>query len=82
MVKPYVIGIAGPIGAGKSTLCESFTTHRNVTFINMDNFYKDIHDVPMYKGVRNFGSPRSINFTLLKQVLIELRSGNETNVPV
>src|SRR3954469_3672918 len=43
-VPAQVIVVAGPSGAGKSVLCRRLCAERGLTWVNLDDFYKDGDD--------------------------------------
>ena len=65
MDKPYVIGITGGSGSGKTSLIKSLRSkfeNENVSFLSQDDYYipreKQIYDE---EGVQNFDLPTSID---------------------
>ena len=64
MAKPYVVGITGGSGSGKTTfvaqLAERLGTH--ATVISQDDYYRPLEEVPRdAEGVHNFDLPDSID---------------------
>ena len=79
MSKPYIIGIAGGSGAGKTLflkLLQAYFNEENVSVISQDNYYRPAHDqVRDENGVINFDLPEGIDHeAFLKD--IEMLYGN------
>src|SRR3989339_308890 len=50
-MNPYFIAVAGPSGAGKSLFCRILQSqYSNVSRLKLDDFFKDLKDVPMIDG--------------------------------
>ncbi|EPR74311.1 Uridine kinase [Winogradskyella psychrotolerans RS-3] len=81
-----IIGIAGGTGCGKTTVVNTILKELpegEVGVISQDSYYKDTSHLSFEERVKiNFDHPRSIDFELLEQHLIELRAGNSINQPV
>ncbi|MBU6155008.1 MAG: uridine kinase, partial [Bdellovibrionales bacterium] len=84
--KPYILGIAGGSGSGKTYFARALTDALgpgNSTLIYQDNFYIDqSHRFDHDGGSVNFDHPESLDFALLAQCLSELRAGKSTHIPV
>ncbi len=61
--KPYVIGIAGPSGAGKTYLAEHLARElKDVTLVPIDAYYPDLSHLPMAERERlNFDDPNLLD---------------------
>lgn len=84
MHKPFLIGVAGGTGSGKSTvvakLKEVFIP--KVISISHDNYYRDQSDKPMSERIlTNYDHPLSLETKLLVQHLGELIEGKTTSIP-
>ena len=81
-----IIGIAGGTGCGKTTVVNTILQELpegQVGVISQDSYYKDTTHLSFEERVKiNFDHPRSIDFDLLKEHLLELKKGNAINQPV
>ncbi|MCB7479784.1 uridine kinase [Christiangramia sediminis] len=81
-----IIGIAGGTGSGKTTVVNQITEelkHEEVDVISQDSYYQDTSHLSFEDRKKiNFDHPKSIDFELLAEHLIELRSGNNIQQPV
>lgn len=83
---PYIIGIAGASGSGKSYIAKLIALAikkrfpnsycNEITILSQDNYYKGGNNDT------NYDIPESIDFSLLKQHLQELINGKEIDCPV
>ncbi|MFC5370565.1 uridine kinase [Arcanobacterium bovis] len=85
MARPFVIGIAGGTGSGKTTLtraiAERFDTKTTVVF--HDNYYKEHHDLTHEQRAKlNFDAPEAFDSDLMAQQLQELIAGRAVDCPV
>lgn len=80
MDKPYIIGITGGSGSGKTLFLNSLLDHftdGEVCLISQDNYYKPRDEQPVdEKGIKNFDLPLSIDFEAYKRDIISLKAGN------
>ena len=84
-MKPYIIGIAGGSGSGKSTFAErlrdAFPDH--ISLISCDNYYLPHDDLPLEeRALLNYDAPEALEFDLMVRQLGELKSGKAVNCPV
>ncbi|TPV33968.1 uridine kinase [Paucihalobacter ruber] len=81
-----IIGIAGGTGCGKTTVVNQILNELpsgEVGVISQDSYYKDTSHLSFEERVAiNFDHPRSIDFELLEQHLIQLRNGQTIEQPV
>lgn len=81
---PYVVGIAGGTGSGKSTLSErlSQALPGEVVLIRHDNYYHDQAHLPFAERIKtNYDHPLAFETELLIQHLDELRTGRRIFMP-
>lgn len=83
---PYIVGIAGGAGAGKSILAEksaSFFNREQVTVLSCDAYYKDQSHVPAKRRAElNFDHSEALDLQLLLEHLQQLRKGQRVLAPV
>lgn len=84
-MKPYIIGIAGGSGSGKSTfaqrLFEAFPD--SVSLISCDNYYLPHDDLPLEKRAHlNYDAPEALEFDLMVRHLEKLKNGQAALCPV
>lgn len=84
-MKPYIIGIAGGSGSGKSTfaqrLKEAFPEH--ISLISCDNYYLPHDELPLEKRAHlNYDAPEALEFDLMVRHLEELKNGKTALCPV
>lgn len=84
-MKPYIIGIAGGSGSGKSTfakrLREAFPDH--ISLISCDNYYLPHDDLPLEQRAHlNYDAPEALEFDLMVRHLESLKNGKTAMCPV
>lgn len=84
-MKPYIIGIAGGSGSGKSTfarrLKQAFPDH--VSLISCDNYYLPHDELPIEQRAQlNYDAPEALEFDLMVRHLEALRDGQPALCPV
>ena len=81
-----IIGIAGGTGSGKTTVVNQIIEelkNEDVDVISQDSYYQDTSHLSFEDRKKiNFDHPKSIDFELLAEHLIELRSGRSIQQPV
>jgi len=81
-----IIGIAGGTGCGKTTVVNQIINElppEEVGVITQDSYYNDLsHLTLVERRETNFDHPKSIDFKLLENHLIELKSGRSIEQPV
>ena len=84
--KPYVIGIAGGTGSGKTTfsreLVATLMTNK-IVYLSPDSYYRDLSNLPFSERVKvNFDHPDSLETDLMIKHLEILRSGKPVDIPI
>ena len=81
-MSPYIIGIAGPSGAGKTTVGK-FLSERypEITHIRQDDFLKNPATFPKLGKWQNWEDPQNIQFDILATALRDLKAGKTTTTP-
>ncbi len=84
-MKPYIIGVAGGSGSGKSTFTNRIKEEfgDSVAVLYHDNYYKRQDDVPFEERVKvNYDHPDSLETDLLTEHLEALKRGESVFSPV
>jgi uridine kinase len=84
---PFVIGVAGGTGSGKTTVAEKVSEtlagEETALIIEQDSYYKDLSHLPLSERVRhNFDHPDAIDFDLLTLQINELLAGQAIAKPM
>ena len=81
MKTPYIIGITGGSGSGKTRFLNSLLHHftaGEVCLISQDIYYRTRDEQPVdEQGVKNFDLPASIDFAAYKNDILALKEGRE-----
>lgn len=82
---PFIIGIAGGSGSGKSTFAEkiksAFPNH--VSLISCDNYYLPHDELPLEQRAHlNYDAPEALEFDLMVHHLEQLKNGQTALCPV
>lgn len=83
--KPYIIGICGGTGAGKTTFINKLKDHFNskVVFLTHDSYYHNLDHLTLEQRRKvNFDHPNSLETSLLIDHLHTLIKGKEIKVPI
>ena len=82
---PFIIGIAGGTGSGKTTLVKEITDKlhsRSVLTIQHDSYYRDISHLSQLEREKvNFDHPDSLETDLLVKHLEQLIKGEKVEIP-
>lgn len=84
MNKPYLVGIAGGSGSGKTTIANKIVDHfkERILHIPHDRYYKAQDQLPMEERIKtNYDHPNALETDLMIQQLKELMEGNEVQMP-
>jgi uridine kinase len=82
-LKPYLIGIAGPSGAGKTTLAERVARELAAPILSLDCYYRELDGLPLEERARtNFDEPDALDRELLFSQLAQLAAGAAIEAPV
>ena len=82
---PRLIGLAGPSGAGKTTLARALHTHLPgpTTVLSLDAYYRDLAALSAAARTRvNFDAPEAIDHSRLAADLRQLAAGRRVEIPV
>lgn len=84
-MKPYIIGVAGGSGSGKSTFAqrikEAFPDQ--VSLISCDNYYLPHDDLALEERANlNYDAPYALEFDLMVRHLEQLKNGQSAQCPV
>lgn len=84
-MKPYIIGIAGGSGSGKSTFAErikkAFPDH--VSLISCDNYYLPHDELSLKERAHlNYDAPEALEFDLMVRHIEQLKCGRSALCPV
>jgi len=81
--KPFIIGIAGGTGSGKSTVANAIIDKigkNNIVYICHDSYYKDISEFDDNITI-NYDHPSSLDTELMYQDIVKLINGNTIYIP-
>lgn len=82
---PTLIAIAGPSGAGKTTLARYLAAHLpdGAPLLSLDAYYRDLARLPLAERHQfNFDEPAALDLPLLLGNLADLARGQATEKPV
>jgi len=85
-MKPFIVGVAGGSGSGKSTVARNLAQAlhaESVAFIDMDAYYRNFEHLPIAERRKiNWDHPESFDWELLVGQLTRLASGDTIEKPV
>jgi uridine kinase len=83
---PFVIGVAGGTGSGKTTVSrriQEAVSINHIAYIQHDNYYRDQSELSLEQRARtNYDHPNSLETELLVQHLLALRAGQAVDMPL
>jgi uridine kinase len=78
-----VVGIAGASGSGKTTLANELARQLDGTYFPIDNYYRDLSDLPQSERSRkNFDDPAIVESSLLEAHVASLARGEDIRRPL
>jgi uridine kinase len=79
----YLIGIAGPSGAGKTYLATHLAATLNASVLALDRYYHDLSHLPQEERARmNFDAPEALDHELIVKQVASLRDNQTVQLPV
>ncbi len=79
----YLIGIAGPSGAGKTMLARTMAQLLEAPVVSLDSYYLDLGHLTFLERTRtNFDEPAAIDRDLLAAHLAALAAGRDIQAPI
>lgn len=80
--RPYLIGIAGPSGSGKSALSQQLAAVLPATVLSLDHYYHEAAHLTFEERLTlNFDDPAALDERLLHEQLTELAAGRGIAIP-
>lgn len=85
--KPFIIGVAGGSGSGKSTVTKqiisTLNSPKDISVLLQDNFYKDrSHLSEEERKTINFDHPSALDWDIMRVALKKLFNGESAEVPI
>ncbi|MGL4632304.1 MAG: uridine kinase family protein [Leadbetterella sp.] len=81
MKKPYIVGISGGSGSGKTSVLKALVDYfqpEDVCILSQDNYYKSIDLIQKDEnGIENFDVPETIDFDLFEKHIHYLLEGKK-----
>ena len=83
---PFILGVAGGTGSGKTTVARSILQavgHEKITLIEQDSYYRDVDWRSEAELLHhNFDHPSAIDSDLMVSHLLALKAGHAVEVPI
>lgn len=86
--EPYIIGVAGFSGSGKTSVAHQLIEQINqpwTVLLSLDNFYRPLNEEQKQQAFRNeydFDKPTSLDLDLLYRCVRSLKEGRRTEIPI
>lgn len=86
--EPYIIGVAGNSGSGKTSISQRIIQELNqpwTVILSFDNFYKNLTPEELERAFNSqydFDEPGSFDLDLLVETVKSLKAGKKTHIPV
>ncbi|KAI5952490.1 URK1 [Candida jiufengensis] len=86
--EPYIIGIAGNSGSGKTSISQQIIQGINqpwTVLLSFDNFYKSLTPEESKKAFQNeydFDTPKSLDLDAIVETIQSLKKGGKATIPV
>jgi uridine kinase len=85
MFKPFVIGVAGGTGSGKTTVSrriQEAVSPKEIAYVQHDNYYRDQSHLSFAERVNtNYDHPDSLETSLMVEHLLVLKAGLSIEMP-
>ena len=83
--KPFVIGVAGGTGSGKTTVSrriQEAVSPKQIAYVQHDNYYRDQSHLSFPERVNtNYDHPNSLETSLMVEHLVALKAGQSIAMP-
>lgn len=81
-MQPYILGIAGGSGAGKSSLAYALRDAfpGNVTIFHLDDYFRPADEVPVRAGLKNWDDPKALYYSQMARDLAALKTGQAVTI--
>ena len=83
--KPFVIGVAGGTGSGKTTVSrriQEAVSPKQIAYVQHDNYYRDQSQLSFAERVKtNYDHPDSLESSLMVEHLLALKAGQSIAMP-
>jgi len=79
----YLIGVAGPSGAGKTYLATHLAVALHANVLALDRYYRDLSHLPLEERAQvNFDAPEALDHELIVEQVARLRNNETVHLPV
>ena len=84
LVKPHIIGIAGPSSSGKTELSRQLAERLpGTSIVSLDSYYRGMEEIPLEERKKvNFDHPDALDWELLHEHLQAMAAGRGFDEPV